>query len=188
VSTDVAQTALLIMDVRPPIADRVCGPALLERLGNAASAARGAGVSVIYVKIGFRKGYPEIGPRPSAIFAAIKEMGAFVDGVSTEVNESIAPQSGEIVVTRPRVSAFSGSDLDVVLRARGIDSLVLTGIATSGVVLSSLRQAADLDFDLTVLSDGCADPDEELHRVLIEKVFPSQARVLTVHEWISDLG
>jgi nicotinamidase-related amidase len=186
--TDPKQTALLIMDVQPPIADRVGGPIFLERIADSASAARDAGIAVIYVKIGFRKGYPEIGPRPSAIFAAIKEMGAFVDGVSTEVHESIAPRSGEIVVTRPRVSAFSGSDLDVVLRARGIDSLVVTGIATSGVVLSSLRQAADLDFDLTVLSDGCADPDDEVHRVLIEKVFPSQAQVMTVHEWITDLG
>ena len=85
------------------------------------------------------------------------------------------------------MSAFSGGDLDVVLRARAIDSLVLTGIATSGVVLSTLRQAADLDFALTVLSDGCADPDDEVHRVLIEKVFPSQAQVMTVREWTTEL-
>lgn len=85
------------------------------------------------------------------------------------------------------MSAFSGGDLDVVLRARAIDSLVLTGIATSGAVLSTLRQAADLDFDLTVLSDGCADPDDEVHRVLIEKVFPSQAQVMTVLEWTTEV-
>jgi nicotinamidase-related amidase len=81
-----------------------------------------------------------------------------VDGASAEVHEAIAPRSGEIVVTRPRVSTFSGGDLDVVLRARAIDLLVLTGIATSGAVLSTLRQAADLDYTLTVLADGCADP------------------------------
>ena len=86
------------------------------------------------------------------------------------------------------MSAFSGGDLDVVLRARAIDSLVLTGVATSGAVLSTLREAADLDFDLTVLSDGCADPDDEVHRVLIEKIFPSQAQVMTVHEWTAQVG
>jgi nicotinamidase-related amidase len=74
-----------------------------------------------------------------------------------------------------------------VLRAGGIDSLVLTGIATSGVVLSTLRQAADLDFALTVLSDGCFDADPEVHRVLTEKVFPRQADVVTVDEWVSSV-
>ena len=77
-----------------------------------------------------------------------------------------------------------GSDLDVVLRSLGVDSLVLTGIATSGVVLSTLRQAADLDFGLTVLSDLCADNDPETHRVLMDKVFPRQAAVMTAAEWI----
>jgi nicotinamidase-related amidase len=61
---------------------------------------------------------------------------------------------------------------------------VLAGIATSGVVLSTVRQAADLDLGLTVLSDGCLDADEEVHRVLVEKVFPQQAVVTTVAEWV----
>jgi nicotinamidase-related amidase len=90
-------------------------------------------------------------------------------------------------VTRARVSAFAGSDLDVLLRAREIDGLVLTGIATSGVVLSTLRQAADLDFRLTVLADGCLDADVEVHRVLTEKVFPPQADVVTVDDWITSI-
>jgi nicotinamidase-related amidase len=71
----------------------------------------------------------------------------------------------------------------VVLRAGDVDTLVLTGIATSGVVLSTLRQAADLDYRLVVLSDACLDADAEVHRVLTEKVFPRQADVLTVDQW-----
>ena len=142
---------------------------------------------MIYVKVSFRPGYPEIGPRANAMPTRIKEVGAFVDGASAEVHEAIAPQPGKILVTRPRVSAFSGGDVDVVLRARAIDSLVLTGIATSGAVLSTLRQAADLDFALTVLSDGCADPNDEVHRAVIEKVFPSQAQLMTVREWTTEL-
>ena len=81
------------------------------------------------------------------------------------------------------MSAFTGSDLQVVLRSIGAGTLVLTGIATSGVVLSTLRQAADLDYRLVVLSDGCLDADPEVHRVLTEKVFPRQAAVRTVAEW-----
>ena len=63
----------------------------------------------------------------------------------------------------------------------------MTGIATSGVVLSTLRQAADLDYGLTVLRDGCADRDHEVHRVLLDKVFPRQATVLTVDEWVASV-
>ena len=66
--------------------------------------------------------------------------------------------------------------------------LVLTGVATSGVVLSTLRSAADLDYRITVLSDGCGDGDPEVHRVLTEKVFPTQATVTTVDEWVAGLG
>jgi nicotinamidase-related amidase len=76
----------------------------------------------------------------------------------------------------------------VVLRAGGIETLVLSGIATSGVVLSTVRQAADLDFSLVVLSDGCADADDEVPRVLCEKVFPRQADVLSVAAWIDALA
>ncbi|HEY8745038.1 MAG TPA: isochorismatase family protein, partial [Chloroflexota bacterium] len=83
-----------------------------------------------------------------------------------------------------RVSAFAGSDLDLILRAGTIDTMVLCGIATSGVVLSTLRQAADLDYRLVVLADGCLDSDAEVHRVLMEKIFPRQADVLTVEQWI----
>jgi nicotinamidase-related amidase len=62
---------------------------------------------------------------------------------------------------------------------------VLTGIATSGVVLSTLREAADRDFRLVVLSDGCLDADPEVHRVLTEKVFPRQAEVMAVADWVA---
>jgi hypothetical protein len=142
---------------------------------------------VIFVKVGFREGYPEISPR-SAMFSRITELGGFVEGISSEVHPAIAIRPGDVVVTKRRVSAFAGSDLDVVLRAGGIEALVLTGIATSGVVLSTLRQAADLDFSLMVLSDGCSDADDEVHRVLCEKVFPRQAQVLTVAAWVNALA
>ncbi|MGI8903183.1 MAG: cysteine hydrolase family protein [Solirubrobacteraceae bacterium] len=181
------RTALLIMDVQPEIAERVGDSGLTERLARAAAAARAAGVRVIYIKIGFREGYPEISPR-NATFSRIAERGGFVEGVSSHVHPAVAPQPGDVVVTKRRVSAFAGSDLDVVLRAGGIEALVLGGIATSGVVLSTLRQAADLDFSLTVLSDGCIDADDEVHRVLCEKVFPRQAEVLTVSAWIATLA
>ena len=182
-----AGTALLIMDVQPGIVDRIDdAEALLGRLAVATEAAREAGLTVVYVKIGFRPGYPEVSPRNRA-FAGLAESSAFVLGESSEIHPAVAPATSDIVVVKRRVSAFAGSDLDVVLRARGVDRLVLAGIATSGVVLSTLRAAADLDFGITVLRDGCADSDSEVHRVLLEKVFPRQADVVTVDEWVAGL-
>ncbi len=143
---------------------------------------------MIHVVVGFRTGHPEISSRNKA-FSALPRFGGFTQGEpGTEIHPDIAPQPGDIVVTKKRVSAFAGSDLDLVLRAGGVDSLVLTGIATSGVVLSTLRQAADLDFELTVLTDGCLDTDPEVHRVLTEKVFPRQAEVTTIDEWTRSLA
>ncbi len=101
----------------------------------------------------------------------------------TKVHQDLAPQPGEVTVMKRRVSAFTGSDLEVLLRTFGIRHMVLTGIATSGVVLSTTREAADKDYRITILADGCADSDEEVHRVLTTKIFPRQADVLTVEEW-----
>jgi nicotinamidase-related amidase len=178
----VAKHALLVMDVQPAVLDRYPDPGYLPRLREAIDAARKGGVPVIYPIVGFRAGYPEVSTR-NRMFGALRARGVTAGEEATRVHPDVAPEPGDIVVTKRRVSAFAGSDLDMVLRAGEIDHLVLTGIATSGVVLSTLRQAADLDFGLTVLADGCLDADPEVHRVLIEKVFPQQAEVTTVADW-----
>jgi len=175
---------LLVMDVQRSIVERFAGdPGYLTRLSGAVTAARAAGVPVVYVRVGFRPGHPEISPR-NRTFSAVAGRGGFgEDSPQAEIHPSVAPAPGDLVVTKRRVSAFTGSDLAVVLRALGAGTLVLAGIATSGVVLSTVREAADLDFRLTVLSDGCLDADPEVHRVLTEKVFPRQADVCTIAEW-----
>jgi nicotinamidase-related amidase len=86
-------------------------------------------------------------------------------------------------VIKRRISAFTGSALDVILRSKDIKHLVLTGYATSGIVLSTTTEAADKDYKITILSDGCADSDEEVHRVLTTKVFLRSANVMTIKEW-----
>jgi nicotinamidase-related amidase len=183
-------TALLVMDIQAGTIGRVAdSKSLLDTLGQAIAAARAAKIPVIYVVVGFRKGFPEIGEGVhNKSFAALK--GGSFPGLEepVPVDAAIAPQPGEMVVTKRRVSAFAGSDLEVILRAHRIEHLVLTGISTSGVVLSTLRQAADMDYRLSVLSDGCADMDEEVHSVLLNKVFPRQAEVLTVRLWVDGLA
>ena len=133
---------------------------------------------VIYVVVGFRPGYPEISSRNSA-FTGLKSSGAFDDAEQIKIHPAVAPLPEDIIVTKHRVGAFGGTDLDMVLRANDVETLILTGIATSGVVLSTLRHAADADYNLLVAGDCCSDRDDEVHRVLLEKVFPRQAIVTT---------
>jgi nicotinamidase-related amidase len=86
------------------------------------------------------------------------------------------------------VSAFAGTDLDLILRANGIEMLILAGIATSGVVPSTVRHAADADYRVMVIEDCCADRDPEVHRVLIEKVFARQTTVVRAEAVVAALG
>ena len=174
------------MDVQQAIVDRYHERShdLLDAVGLAAQRAREVQVPVVYVRVAFRDGAPEISPRNRTFSALAGAGGMSLDDPRTQIHPAVAPQPGDVVVVKKRVSAFTGSDLEVVLRALQAESLVLCGIATSGVVLSTLRQAADLDYGLTVLRDGCTDADPEVHRVLLDKVFPRQAEVVTVDEWV----
>jgi nicotinamidase-related amidase len=186
----VTNSALLVMDVQNDIAERFSGAttSLLAVLARVTSAARQVGMPVIYVRLAFRPGWPEVSKR-NVTFSALARSGRMGLGdPATDIHPDLAPQPQDIVVTKKRISGFAGSDLDVVLRALDVTSLVLTGIATSGVVLSTLRQAADLDYQCTVLRDGCADLDEEVHEVLMNKVFPRQASVITSDEWLDIIG
>lgn len=184
-------TALLIMDIQPAtmgmLGDNAA--ALTTTLKKAIAAARKKNVLVLYIVVGFRKGFPEITPAmTNAGFAMLRANAAAMPGLEDAAPDpSLEALPTEIVITKRRVSAFAGSDLEVILRGHKIEHLVLTGIATSGVVLSTLRQAADMDYILSVLSDACADRDPEVHSVLLNKVFPRQAEVFTVDQWIAGL-
>lgn len=183
-----ANTALLIMDMQVEIVSRYAQAAdILPSVNTAIAGAHAAGIPVIYVAVAFRAGNPEMSPRNKIFRPRPASSPAPIPPTSMEIHPAIAPQPADILVIKRRVSAFSGSDLEVVLRAQDITHLVLCGVSTSGVVLSTLREAADKDYQLTVLADCCADRDEEVHRVLLSKVFPMQADVLQARDWTAHL-
>ncbi len=188
-SIDRARSAILIMDYQAAVVEGFATEreALLERAASVLARARGAGLKVIYIVVKFRPGYPEVSPR-NVNFNAVRQSGRFIDEAGTQVHPAVAPASADIIVVKHRVGAFAGTDLDMVLRANDIETLVMFGIATSGVVLSTLRHAADADYRLIVLKDCCSDRDAEVHRVLLEKVFPRQAKVITAAEFIAALA
>jgi nicotinamidase-related amidase len=184
-----SRPVLLLMDFQAGVVERLGTSSVIEAADRAAKAARGAGIPVMFVRVAFRPGYPEIAASNQTFSTMAGQAGdAYTqEHPATQVYAELAPEPGEPVIVKRRVSAFTGSDLDVLLRGAGADSLVLAGISTSGVVLSTLRQAADLDYRLTVLADACADLDPEVHRVLTEKIFPRQALVTTTDDWIASL-
>jgi nicotinamidase-related amidase len=170
-------TALLVMDMQAGILNHYPGAAeLTSNVLKAIASARRNNVILIYVVVGFRPGAPERKPNKdgSNPFAKV-DMEAFM-----KIDPALEPLPGDLIVTKRRFSAFTGSDLEVILRAQDIKHLVLTGYATSGVLLSTYCEAADKDYQLTILSDCCGNADEEVQEVLVNKVFPRMAKVIDV--------
>lgn len=165
-----ASTALLLMDLQPGILRRLPdSDGFLAGLGRAREAARAAGLTIGYVRVAVTVEEAAGIPATSRFAGAGERLNAA--SPHTQIDSRIAPADGEIVVRKKRVGAFGTTDLQEQLAARGVDTLVLAGVSTGGVVLSTVRDASDRDYRLVVLDDGCWDPDPEVHRVLTEKVF-----------------
>ena len=191
-SFDPARSAVLSLDYQTAIVSIYAKDQddLLERVRSVLKGARRFGMSVIHVQVGFRPNLPEISPRNillNAIKNSVKHQQLF-EGSAGAIHPGVAPEGDDIVVTKHRVSAFIGTDLEMILRAKEIDTLILFGIATSGVVLSTLLHAADTDYRLVVIKDCCADIDMEAHACLIDKVFPRQASVMSAGEFVELLN
>jgi nicotinamidase-related amidase len=183
---DPRSAALLVMDYQVDSLTRSMTAAqsadAIARLPDLLGMARDAGTMVIHVVVAFRPGHPEISPRNFG-FSALKANGMRVAGSEgAAIHPAAAAREGEPVVVKHRVSPFVGTDLETLLRANDIDTLVLAGVQTSGVVLSTVRHAGDLDYRLVVVRDCCADPNAELHAMLLDNLIAKQAAVVTTAE------
>ncbi|MFC4517088.1 cysteine hydrolase family protein [Streptomyces ehimensis] len=184
---DPAHTALLVMDFQPAIlaalpesGDR---EALLGRVEGAIADVRTQGGTIAYVRVGFTEADWDAMPAVNKSFAPLAQHRAMHhEDPATAIHKRLAPQDGDIIVRKTRYGGMSTTDLDQQLRERGITTLVVCGISTSGAVLSTVIDAADRDYQLYVLSDGVADPDTEVHSVLLHQVLPSRAHVVDTAE------
>ena len=184
------KTALLIADFYadmmttvPHAVDRK----VVEKTQALQKGARQAGILLCYSATVFRRGYIEISDR-NKTFSQRKRSGRPATGFPVPlIHPSVKPAEGEVVVGKHRVNALHGTDLELVLRANDIDTLIILGYATSGVVLSTVRYAADLDYQLIVVDDCCSDQDPEVHNFLTQRIFPRQAEVVTAEEVIQAL-
>ena len=181
-----SRTALLIMDFQVGVlgAYATGQEHVLPNAARAMAAGRARDDLVVHIVVGFRPGMPEVHP-DNAAFSELKRTGRLAPGPALEIHPAVAPAADGVVVTKHRVGAFLGTDLDMILRANGVRDLALCGVATSGVVLSTVRHAADADYRLAVLRDACADGDASVHDVLMERVFPRQARVIDIETYVA---
>lgn len=160
---------------------------LLKNAGRVLAAVRNCRVPVIHVEVRSRQGPPEFKPWD---IERRQQSGAEDLGEREEIYRihSVAqPIGDEPLVTKRRIGPFSTTKLFDILLELKVEQLVLLGISTGGVVLSVVRWAADMDFQIIVLADACSDADEEVHRVLVEKVFPRQALVTTCKDFLHAL-
>ena len=191
ISLDKSRTALLIadfyaemMNTIPHAVDR----GVVARTQELQRVAREAGIMVCYSATVFRPGYPEISER-NKTFSQRKASGqpAIFDPLQV-IHEAVRPADGEVVAGKHRVNAMFGTDLEMSLRAKNIETLVILGYATSGVVLSTTRYASDADFRLFIVEDCCSDQDVEVHDFLTQRIFPRQAEVVSAADVIQALS
>ena len=188
---DKGTTALLIADFYAEMMNTIphaIERGVVEKTRTLQQAARDAGVMVCYSATVFRPGYPEISDR-NKTFSQRKASGqpAVSDPVQI-IHEAVRPVAGEVVAGKHRVNAMFGTDLEMSLRANNIETLVMLGYATSGVVLSTTRYAADADFRLIIVEDCCSDQDPEVHDFLTQRIFPRQADVVQAADVIQALS
>lgn len=172
-------TTLILLDVQNGVLDQLKNTdPYLNRLAFAVLTARNQNVKIIHVVTAFRPGYPESSPLNTST-KQVAESGLFQEGDhTTQIPPMLAPTPHEVIIKKRRISAFFGTELDMILRCSNINHIIIAGLVTSGSVLSTVRDAMDLDYGVTVLRDLCMDRDEEVHRVLMDKVFKRRVRVV----------
>jgi len=162
------------------------GPELARRntVANTAEAirkAREAGVKIGYVRIGFSADYRECPPN-SRIFQGAKKAAMFkLGGWGTEVHPALAPQPGDFDIIKHRVSPFYATSLEAILQAQQIKRLYVSGVSSSGAVLSAAKDGHDRGYDVFVLDDCCCALNESQHQAVIDQV-KRMTTVLTAAE------
>jgi nicotinamidase-related amidase len=173
-----AQTALLVMHYQTDVLELFpsVAPTLLANTRKLCDAARAKGVSVYFAKIEFGPSYPEVSSL-NKNGQGMKRLGLFIDD---KIAPELGQQANEPLIIAHRASVFFGTDLQARLSAQGVDTLVMVGIASTGVVLSSVAYASDADFRLFTVKDCCYDPDEVVHDHLFSTAFDSRTTVLSL--------
>ena len=184
---DPKKTALVVIDLQKGITGMPTAPhpsaEVVERSNRLAKKLREKGGTAVYVHVDMADFLqlpadapmrdPNAPPPPASASELVPEAGH---------------QSGDLLITKRHWGAFAGTGLEQELRKRGVDTVVLTGIATNIGVESTARQGTGLGFAFVIVEDACSSRSADEHRFAVEKIFPRLARVRKTEEVIEALG
>ena len=181
-----ASTALLVMHYQTDILGLFpdVSAQLIANTRALADAARARGIEVCFCRIAFSKNYAEISKK-NKNGSGLAASGLFVNN---EIVPELGRQPQETEIVAHRASVFYGTDLGVRLSAKGIDTLILAGVASTGVVLSTIAHASDADYRIYTVKDCCYDPDTVVHEHLFETAFASRSVVLSLADTLAALA
>jgi biuret amidohydrolase len=152
----------------PYFAEQVSRHQVASHAARLIAAVRSSGGLVVHSRIAFRPGYPDLIPNAPG-FATIGEQGGFLDGTpNAQIIDEVAPQEGDIVFTHARLTPFFGTELDVILRARGVETVLITGVATNLSVAGTAFEAVNHGYRMVIVSDACAAATDEMHQMTLE--------------------
>jgi nicotinamidase-related amidase len=182
---DPASTTLLLLDFEPSTLGFLGDSSPLVAMANRAiNSVRSGGGGVAFVRVGFTNddyhGFPSFSVMGNRVKSA--RPGLDADAPGSALHPDLDVHTDDVVVRKTRVGAFSTTDLNTRLTGRGTTTVILAGVHTSGAVLTTVREAHDLDYNVLVLADACADPDPDVNSFLIDTIFPKQASVISVDD------
>ncbi len=197
-SIDTKKMALLVIDMQNAFVSEghaFCAPEglnLVQRLTPLITRCRGYGIPVIYTAHVIRRDHSNLGVL-GRIHPATKEGALEKDSDSAAIHPALSPQPGDILIEKPRYGAFYSTDLELILRQKGVETVVISGISTNVCCETTAREAVMRDFQVIFLSDGteCRDlpdigygpvPHEELQRVTLTSLGRSFAQIMTIEQ------
>jgi nicotinamidase-related amidase len=140
---------------------------VLENAKSVLDSGREAGATIVYTRVAWAADYSDLVPN-CALLGGVPQAQCLVDGSpAAEIVDALAPQDGDVIMTHKRVGAFSATQLDTILRTRGIDTVAVFGVATNISVESTARQASDLGYRTIIVSDASSAADEPAHEATL---------------------
>lgn len=200
---DLKKTALLVIDMQNDtvkvkeapfntLTKQVEAKGAIANTAELIAAARKAGMKVIYACHIAREDASDIIPTVTDIMLpgpVARPRRSVVEGTyGAQIVDELKPQPGDHVITKRRSSAFYGTDLELILRSWGIDTLILTGIATNFCIANAARAARERDLHYVVASDCIASFSADIDEFFIKRLFPLEGRVRTSKEIIAAIA
>jgi ureidoacrylate peracid hydrolase len=162
---------------------------MLAHTGVVVKAARNAGATIMHAPIAFTEGYGELTNRPYGILKGVVDGQAFVKGSwGAQIIDELTPAAGDIVIEGKRgLDAFASTNLDFILRSKGISTVALGGFLTNCCVESTMRSAYENGYRVITLSDCVAATSVEEHENALKYDYPMFSLPMTAGEFVSEL-